>query len=68
MYLFRLLGLFVEAVQASFGEIAYNPELIHYVKGMVEDTIPNQAPEEIAILRLEKCNAFSMRAGIGPNA
>jgi O-methyltransferase len=43
----------LEAVQASFGEIAYNPELIHYVEGMVEDTIPNQAPERIALLRLD---------------
>jgi len=28
-------------------------ERIHYVKGMVEDTVPEQAPEKIALLRLD---------------
>ncbi len=40
-------------VQAAMGLVAYPPEKIHYVKGMVEDTVPTQAPESIALLRLD---------------
>ena len=31
----------------------YNPKLIHYVKGKVETTIPEQAPKQISLLRLD---------------
>jgi hypothetical protein len=31
----------------------YPPEKVHFVKGMVEDTIPEQSPDGIALLRLD---------------
>ena len=31
----------------------YNPDLIHFVKGMVEETLPNKELGEIAILRID---------------
>ena len=43
----------LEAVKQNFAGIAYDSERIHYVKGMVEDTVPEQAPEKIALLRLD---------------
>jgi len=43
------LGIVQEAMQM----VNYPPEKIHYVQGMVEETIPGQAPESIALLRLD---------------
>ncbi len=43
----------LEDVQAGFAEVPYPKERIHYVQGRVEDTVPEQAPEQIAILRLD---------------
>jgi predicted O-methyltransferase YrrM len=43
----------LSAVQTAFAEIPYDSSRIHYVKGMVEDTVPDQAPDEIALLRLD---------------
>jgi len=43
----------LEQVKANVASIGYPPENVHYVKGMVEDTIPEQAPEQIALLRLD---------------
>jgi O-methyltransferase len=43
----------LEDVQQGFEAIPYPEERIHYVKGPVESTLPDQAPEEIAILRLD---------------
>ena len=43
----------VESVRALMTSSGYPPEKIHLVKGMVEATIPVQAPERIAILRLD---------------
>jgi hypothetical protein len=43
----------LEDVQQGFEAIPYPPEKIHYVKGRVEATLPDQAPDEIAILRLD---------------
>lgn len=43
----------LEDVQAGFEEVPYPKERIHYVRGRVEDTVPEQAPEQIAILRLD---------------
>jgi O-methyltransferase len=43
----------LEDVQAGMAETGYPAERIHFHPGMVEDTIPGQAPGEIAILRLD---------------
>ena len=43
----------LEAVRERIGRLGYPKERIHFVKGLVEDTIPAVAPERIAILRLD---------------
>ncbi|MET7869356.1 TylF/MycF/NovP-related O-methyltransferase [Streptomyces cyaneofuscatus] len=43
----------LEDVQAGFENVPYPQERVHYVRGRVEDTVPAQAPEQIAILRLD---------------
>lgn len=43
----------VEDVKQGFEEIPYPQDKIHFVKGPVESTLPAQAPDEIAILRLD---------------
>lgn len=43
----------VERVRATLESTGYPPERLHLVPGMVEDTIPAQAPEQIALLRLD---------------
>jgi hypothetical protein len=43
----------LEDVQQGFEEIPYPSERIHFVKGPVESTLPGQAPDRIAILRLD---------------
>lgn len=43
----------LEDVQQGFEDIPYPRERIHFVKGPVESTLPEQAPDEIAILRLD---------------
>jgi hypothetical protein len=43
----------LEDVQEGMAEVGYPPERVHYVKGRVEATIPEQAPGEISILRLD---------------
>lgn len=43
----------LESVQEAMASTGYPKEKIHYVKGMVEDTIPGQAPAAIALLRLD---------------
>jgi O-methyltransferase len=43
----------VEAVRKNMLSTGYPAERIHLVKGKVEDTIPGQAPERIALLRLD---------------
>ena len=40
-------------VQSTMKRTKYDPKLIHYVKGKVETTIPEQAPKQIALLRLD---------------
>jgi O-methyltransferase len=40
-------------VKAGMAPIGYPDEKVHYVVGKVEETVPEQAPEEIAILRLD---------------
>lgn len=43
----------LEDVRAGFAEVPYPSERIHYVEGPVEKTVPDQAPEQIALLRLD---------------
>ena len=43
----------LEDVQEGFAQIPYPAEKVHFVKGLVEDTVPAEAPEQIAILRLD---------------
>ena len=43
----------LEDVQDGMSAIGYPAERIHYVQGMVEQTIPGQGPEQISILRLD---------------
>jgi hypothetical protein len=43
----------LEDVQSGFAGVPYPGERIHYVQGPVEKTIPDQAPEQIALLRLD---------------
>jgi hypothetical protein len=43
----------LDDVQKGMAEIAYPEELVHYHRGLVEDTIPDRAPADIALLRLD---------------
>ena len=43
----------LEDVKKNLAATAYPPERMHFVKGMVERTIPENAPKSIAILRLD---------------
>lgn len=43
----------LEDVQTNLARTGYPRDRVHFVKGMVEDTIPTQAPAQIAILRLD---------------
>ncbi len=43
----------LEDVQANMAATGYPPALIHYLKGMVEQTIPKMLPQKIALLRLD---------------
>jgi hypothetical protein len=43
----------LEDVTANMGTTGYPGDLIRYVPGKVEDTIPAQAPDAIALLRLD---------------
>jgi O-methyltransferase len=43
----------LEDVQEGFAQVDYPAERVHFVKGLVEETIPASAPERIAILRLD---------------
>ncbi len=40
-------------VREAMESVGYDAARIHFVKGMVEDTVPAQAPEQIALLRLD---------------
>lgn len=42
-----------EEVAANMARTGYPAGKVHQIKGMVEDTVPGQAPERIAILRLD---------------
>jgi O-methyltransferase len=43
----------LEDVQGALAKVGYPAERLHYVKGKVEDTVPAQAPSQIALLRLD---------------
>lgn len=43
----------LEDVQQGMSEIGYADDHIHFVPGLVEETVPERAPEQIAILRLD---------------
>jgi hypothetical protein len=43
----------LDDVQAGMAETGYPPELVHFHPGLVEETIPDEAPEQIAVLRLD---------------
>jgi O-methyltransferase len=43
----------LEDVQNNVGSLKYRAELVHYVKGKVEETIPGTLPAKIALLRLD---------------
>jgi O-methyltransferase len=43
----------LEDVRAGFDTVPYPAERLHFIKGPVEETVPAQAPDEIAILRLD---------------
>jgi len=43
----------LEAVQRNVRSTGYPADRFHFVQGKVEDTLPAQAPEQIALLRLD---------------
>jgi hypothetical protein len=43
----------LDDVQEGFAEIDYPAERVHFVPGKVEETVPGEAPGQIAILRLD---------------
>jgi hypothetical protein len=43
----------LEEVQANVDTLKYPKQLVHYVKGKVEDSIPQTLPGKIALLRLD---------------
>ena len=43
----------IETVKSSVYSVGYDTKKIHFVKGKVEDTIPEQAPSKISLLRLD---------------
>lgn len=43
----------LDDVQEGFAAVPYPKERVRFVKGLVEETIPQQAPERISILRLD---------------
>ena len=43
----------LEDVRAGFASVPYPAERVHFVEGRVEDTVPEHAPERIALLRLD---------------
>jgi hypothetical protein len=46
-------GVPVETVRERLESTGYPPDRIHLVEGMVEETVPGEAPAEIALLRLD---------------
>ncbi len=43
----------LDDVRKAMSETEYPVHLVHFHQGMVEDTVPDEAPEQIALLRLD---------------
>jgi hypothetical protein len=43
----------LQDVESNLKSTSYPSEQVHLIKGNVEDTVPRQAPEKIALLRLD---------------
>ena len=43
----------LDDVKEGFAQLAYPAGQVHFVEGLVEDTVPDNAPEQIALLRLD---------------
>jgi O-methyltransferase len=43
----------LEDVETSLRDTGYERERIHFVKGLVEETVPDQAPSQISLVRLD---------------
>src|SRR4051794_6334342 len=43
----------LDDVKAGMAHVGYPPERIHYHRGLVEETVPGAAPDQIALLRLD---------------
>jgi hypothetical protein len=43
----------LDDVRDAFASVPYPGEKVHFVQGRVEDTVPGEAPDRIAILRLD---------------
>lgn len=43
----------LEVVRRNMASTGYPQERVHYIRGKVEDTIPSQVPDQIALLRLD---------------
>ena len=43
----------VDDVREGMAAVGYPDDRVHYVRGMVEDTVPTRAPQTISILRLD---------------
>ena len=43
----------LDDVRTGMSQVGYPAPRVHYVPGLVEDTVPGQAPEQISILRLD---------------
>jgi hypothetical protein len=43
----------LQSVKAAMGSVGYPEKNLHYIAGRVEDTVPDAAPDQIALLRLD---------------
>jgi len=51
----------IEEVEKNISTIKYNSNKVHFIKGMVEDTLPKSNHEKIALLRLDTDFYFSTK-------
>src|SRR5262249_46950150 len=47
------LAVSLEQVKQNFAQTGYPMDCVQFIKGKVEDTIPNVIPDQIALLRLD---------------
>jgi O-methyltransferase len=43
----------LDDVREAFASVPYPEERVHFVQGLVEETVPREAPDQISILRLD---------------